>query len=97
MSQKLLTDLPADVLQHIMRHIQLAHHAGLAAPACRVISIAVKSALKLRHFSAKVVTLAGHASVHAAARTVTPARLGRRSAGGARQRLRRARWQMRSS
>ena len=60
MPPKLLTDLPADVVQHIVVRIQLAHHIGRAAPTCKVISVAARNALKVRQFSGEVVTLAEH-------------------------------------
>ena len=56
---KLLTDLPADVVQHILVRIQLAHHIGRAAPTCKVVSVAARNAIKVRQFSTEVVTLAG--------------------------------------
>ena len=40
MPQKVLIDLPADVVQHILVRIQLAHHIGRAAPTCKVVSVA---------------------------------------------------------
>ena len=61
MPQKLLTDLPTDVVQHILARIQLVHHIGRAAPTCHVISVAARNARKVRPFSSKVVALAGHA------------------------------------
>ena len=59
---KLLTDLPADVVQHIVVRLTLAHHMGRAAPTCKVVSVAVRNAIKVRRFSSEVVTLAGHAT-----------------------------------
>ena len=47
MPQKLLTDLPTDVVQHILARIQLVHHIGRAAPTCRVISVAARNARKM--------------------------------------------------
>jgi len=60
---RLLTDLPAELLQHIAVRIQLAHHIARAAPTCRVISVAVRNAINARAFSPEVVTLAGHADL----------------------------------
>ena len=54
----LLTDLPADMLQKVVHSIQLAHHMALAAPTCRVVSVAVLNAFKARPFSGEAVTLA---------------------------------------
>ena len=56
----LLADLPADVVQHILVRIQLAHHIARSAPTCKVVSVAVRNAIKVRQFSTQVVTLAGH-------------------------------------
>ena len=56
-----LTDLPAELLQHIAVRIQLAYHIARAAPTCRVISVAARNAIIARAFSPEVVTLAGHA------------------------------------
>ena len=55
-----LTALPEDVLQYIVGRIPLAHHIARKAPTCRVISVAVRNALRARQFSTEVVTLAGH-------------------------------------
>ena len=53
-----LTELPAELLQHIAVRIQLAHHIARAAPTCRVISVAARTVLtKERPFSGEVVTL----------------------------------------
>ena len=60
MPPKLLADLPADVVQHILGRIQLAHHIGRAAPTCKVVSAAAGNVIKVRKFSSEVVTLAGH-------------------------------------
>ena len=59
MPQKLLADLPADVVQHILVRLTLAHHIARAAPTSHVISVAARNAIKARKFSAEVVTLAG--------------------------------------
>jgi hypothetical protein len=42
--------------------LTLAHHIGRAAPTCKVVSVAVRNAIKMRQFSSEVVTLAGHTS-----------------------------------
>ena len=64
---RLLTDLPADVVQHILVRIQLAHHIARAAPTCHVVSVAARDAIKARLFSGEVVTLARHAHVRCVA------------------------------
>ena len=51
----LLTDLPADVVQHILLRIQLAHHIARAAPSCHVVSVAARNAIKVRKFSSAIV------------------------------------------
>ena len=43
MPPKLLTDLPADMVQHIVVRLTLAHHMGRAAPPCKVVSVAVRT------------------------------------------------------
>ena len=60
MEPKLLTDLPADVVQHIVVRLTLAHHIARIAPTSHVISVAARNAIKVRKFSSEVVTLAGH-------------------------------------
>ena len=55
---KLLTDLPADVVQHIVVRLTLAHHIARTAPTCKVVSIAARNAIRVRRFSGEVVTLA---------------------------------------
>ena len=60
MPQKLLTDLPADAVQHILARIELAYHIARAAPTCKVVSVAVRNAIKARQFSAEVVTIAAN-------------------------------------
>ena len=60
MPPKLLTDLPADVVQHIVVRLTLAHHIARIAPTCHVVSVAARNAIKVRGFSSEVVTLAGH-------------------------------------
>ena len=56
---KLLIDLPADVVQHIVVRLTLAHHIARIAPTCHV-SRRRRNAIKVRQFSSEVVTLAGH-------------------------------------
>ena len=56
----ILTDLPADVVQHIVVRLTLAHHIARAAPTCKVVSVAARNAMKVRPFSGEVVALAGH-------------------------------------
>ena len=60
MPPKLLADLPADVVQHILVRLTLAHHIARIAPTCKVVSVAARNAIKVRQFSSEVVTLAGH-------------------------------------
>ena len=60
MPSLLLTDLPTDVVQHIVVRLTLAHQIARAAPTCKVVSEAARNAIKVRQFSAEVVTLAGH-------------------------------------
>ena len=60
MPQKLLTDLPADAVQHILVRMTLAHQIARTAPTCKVVSAAVRNAIRVRKFSSEVVTLAGH-------------------------------------
>ena len=55
-----LPELPADVWQHIVVRLTLAHHIARTAPTCHVVSVAVRNAIKARRFSSEVVTLAGH-------------------------------------
>ena len=54
MAPKLLLDLPADVVQHILVRIQLAHHIARAAPTCKVVSVAAGNAIRARQFSGEV-------------------------------------------
>ena len=54
-----LTDLPADVVQHILVRLTLAHHIARTAPTCHVVSVAARNAIKARRFSSEVVTLNG--------------------------------------
>ena len=60
MPEKLLTDLPADVVGHIVARLALAFHIARAAPTCKVVSAAARNAIRARGFSSEVVTLAGH-------------------------------------
>ena len=53
----LLADLPADVVQHILVRIQLAFHIARAAPTCKVVSVAVRNAIKVRQFSSEVLAV----------------------------------------
>ena len=55
MPPKLLTDLPADVVQHILVRLTLAHHIARIAPTCKVVSVAARNAIKVRQFSSEVV------------------------------------------
>ena len=55
----LLTDLPTDVVEHIVVRLTLAHHIARIAPTCKVVSVAARNAIKVRKFSSEVVTLAG--------------------------------------
>ena len=61
MPPKLLIDLPADVVQHILLRIQLAHHIARSAPTCKVVSVAVRNAFKVRPFSREVLPDNQHA------------------------------------
>ena len=56
----LLTDLPTDVVEHIVVRLTLAHHIARIAPTCKVVSVAARNAIRVRQFSSEVVTLAGH-------------------------------------
>ena len=68
-----LTDLPADVVQHILVRLTLAHDIARAAPTCHVlVSVAARNAMKVRPFSGEVVTLAGHRRVRCAALAAAP-------------------------
>ena len=55
-AKKVLTDLPADVVQHIVARIQLAHHIARAALTCKVVSVAARNVIVVRGFSSEVVT-----------------------------------------
>ena len=52
--------LPADALGLVLYQLTLAHDIASVAPTCRALHDAVKIAMKLRPFSGKLVTLAGH-------------------------------------
>ena len=52
---ELSVDLPADVVQHIVVRLTLAHHIARTAPTCKVVSVAVRNAIKVRRFSADIV------------------------------------------
>ena len=56
----LLADLPADVVQHILVRLTLAHHIARTAPTCHVVSVAARNAIKVRRFSSDVAALAGY-------------------------------------
>ena len=43
MPPKLLIDLPADVVQHILVRMVIAHHIGRTALTCKVVSVADKT------------------------------------------------------
>ena len=61
MAQIVLTDvLPSEVLSHVLIKLSLAHEIAAVAPTCKVVSVAVRNAFKVRPFSSEVVTLAGH-------------------------------------
>ena len=53
--EKKLADLPADVVQHILVRLTLAHHIARAAPTCHVVSDAARNAIKVRRFSSEVL------------------------------------------
>ena len=54
----LLADLPADLVQHIVVRLTLAHDIARTAPTCKVASVAAREAFMVRPFSGEVVTLA---------------------------------------
>ena len=58
--ERKLLDLPAELLQHILVRVALAHHIGRAAPTCKVVSVVARNALKALQFSSQVVTLAAY-------------------------------------
>ena len=49
----LLTDLPTDVVEHIVVRLTLAHHIARTAPTCHVVSVAARNAIKARKFSSE--------------------------------------------
>jgi hypothetical protein len=59
-AERLLLELPADMLGLVLYQLPLAHDIAAVAPTCHVLCDAAKLALKLRPFSGEVVTLAGH-------------------------------------
>ena len=69
MPPKLLADLPADLVQHILGRLTLAHHIARIAPTCKVVSVAARNVIKVRKFSGEVVTLVDRAAAAAAAGT----------------------------
>ena len=73
----LLTDLPTDVVQHIVVRMQLAHHIGRAAPTCRVVSVAARNVIKARQFSGKVVRMCLQGCDEEEVRCLAPAPDGR--------------------
>ena len=60
-AERLLIELPADVLGHILYYLPLAHNIALTGLTCHALCAAAKLAFKARPFSGEVVTLAGHA------------------------------------
>ena len=59
-AERLLLELPTDVLSLVLYQLPLAHDIALAGLTCRQLCDAAKLALKLRPFSNMVMTLAGH-------------------------------------
>ena len=45
---ELLTDLPAELVEHIVIRLTLAHHIARAAPTCKVVNIAVRNVFEVR-------------------------------------------------
>ena len=62
-AERQLLELPADVLGLVLYQLPLAHDIALAGLTCRQLCDAAKLALKLRPFTGKVVTLAGHTAL----------------------------------
>ena len=56
MPQLLLTDVAADALGLVLCKLTLAHEIAAVAPTCKVVSVAVRNAFKVRPFSSKVGT-----------------------------------------
>ncbi len=54
----LFSDLPAELIEHIVVQIQFVYHIARAAPTSRAISVAARNAINARQFSGEVVTLA---------------------------------------
>ena len=59
-AERVLLELPTDVLGLVLYQLPLAHDIALTGRTCRTLCEAAKLALKLRPFSGAVVTLAGH-------------------------------------
>ena len=77
----LLSELPAELLQLILYSVPLAHDIALAAPTCKVLSVAARNAFKVRPFSGEVVTLVGHTSTVLGLAAATDGRIITGSAG----------------
>ena len=97
-----LTALPEDVLQYIVGRIPLAHHIARKAPTCRVISVAVRNALKARAILHRGRDAAAHGRWNAwrrcptaassPARSTTPSRCGATARASAPSRRTKAVW-----
>ena len=61
------TDLPTDVLGHVLKYMPIENHIERAGLTCHTLCAAAKLALKVRSFSGKVVTLSVHRSVECVA------------------------------
>ena len=74
----ILTDLPADMVQHIVARMTLAHYIARAAPSCHVVSVAARNAIKVRKFSreaqATARTTARSSYTTSTGRSSTPSR-----------------------
>ena len=68
----LLSDLPADVVQHIVVRLTLAHHIGRAAPTCHVVSVAARNAIKVRPDGLRFVSGSGDKSARIAYHGLAP-------------------------
>ena len=55
--QRLLLDLPAELLQKIVYYLTLAHEIAGMAPTCRQLCAAAKLVFKARPFTLDVMTL----------------------------------------
>ena len=75
MPQLLLTDVPADALGLVLCKLTLAHEIAAVAPTCKVVSVAVRNALKVRPFSGEIVALAGHTQFVWCAAAMTDGRI----------------------